>query len=249
MTAQRILLAAVVASLVACATDSPPPTQPAVADRVVIGSSERFTQQGIAESIDTLLRAANGGYTRAQLRAATLYFSGRGVPQSHRHAFFYYQLAAQQGNAAAAHKLGIMYSVGMGTPRHCGESVRWLMQASNGGEDKARAHLAWMLATCPEAEHRNGVLAVKIAEQLVGESKHEDAEHLDTLAAAYAEVGAFRRAAQTALEAVKLAQASGRKALASLFLKRARLYEAGKPYRNIHYKRHVVHIKPVPTPG
>lgn len=54
-------------------------------------------------------------------------------------------------------------------------------------------NLAWILATCPEAGIRNGKRAVELAEKELRKSP-DDANVLDTLAAAYAMAGDFARA-------------------------------------------------------
>ena len=64
---------------------------------------------------------------------------------------------------------------------------------------------AWVLATCPDASIRNGIEAVKLALQAVQLSGGEDAVMLDTLAAAYAELGRYKDAAVTARRALALA--------------------------------------------
>jgi tetratricopeptide (TPR) repeat protein len=52
-------------------------------------------------------------------------------------------------------------------------------------------YLAWLYATCPDDAIRNGVLAVDLAENACESTRYEVAGFLDTLAAAYAEVGRF----------------------------------------------------------
>src|SRR5207248_7207072 len=64
--------------------------------------------------------------------------------------------------------------------------------------DNADSHnsLAWILATCPQAQQRNGAKAVEHATRACGLSGHKEAIHLDTLAAAYAESGKFKEAVE-----------------------------------------------------
>jgi tetratricopeptide (TPR) repeat protein len=56
--------------------------------------------------------------------------------------------------------------------------------------------LAWLLATCPDGRHRDGLKAVMYAERACELTGWTDIDYLDTLAAAYAEVGEFERAAE-----------------------------------------------------
>lgn len=68
----------------------------------------------------------------------------------------------------------------------------------------ARAQLAWMLATCPDAAVRNGPEAVAMAEPLVAMSGGSSARAHDILAAAYAESGQFDKAVFHANEALRM---------------------------------------------
>lgn len=92
------------------------------------------------------------------------------------------------------------------------------------------AGLATLLATCPEARHRDGDKAVQLAERLVRRSGGKHLPSLNLLAAAQAEAGDFDRAVGTSQRALQLAQASGQTTLERLIQSRLRLYQIGKPY-------------------
>jgi protein O-mannosyl-transferase len=64
--------------------------------------------------------------------------------------------------------------------------------------------LAWMLATAPEKELRNGREALELARNASGAFGNKDPNTLDTLAAAYAEEGDFPKALEAAREALRL---------------------------------------------
>jgi spermidine synthase len=89
-------------------------------------------------------------------------------------------------------------------------------------------NLAWILATSPDSTIRDGVRAVRLAEQ--ASQAHPTAEMLDTLAAALAETGQFDRAVATARRAADLARSSGQTALLAQIEARITLYQAKKPY-------------------
>jgi tetratricopeptide (TPR) repeat protein len=89
---------------------------------------------------------------------------------------------------------------------------------------------AWILATALDASVRNGAEAVSLATNANEGSTADDAETLDTLAAAYAEDGQFSRAVTSASHALDLATQQGNAVLASAIRERLKLYRANKPY-------------------
>jgi tetratricopeptide (TPR) repeat protein len=94
--------------------------------------------------------------------------------------------------------------------------------------------VAWLLATCPKASDRNGAEAVELAARAVQLSNGRDPAVLYTLAAAYAEVGRFPEAAQTARRAVALATQQNRQPLVEALKAALALYEAKTPFREVH---------------
>ena len=92
-------------------------------------------------------------------------------------------------------------------------------------------HLAWVLATCPEASVRNGAEAVELAQRAVQLSDGREPAVLGTLAAAYAEAGRFPEAVQTARKALELATQQNKQALAESLKAKIPLYEAGTAFR------------------
>jgi tetratricopeptide (TPR) repeat protein len=88
---------------------------------------------------------------------------------------------------------------------------------------------AWMLATCPDATYRNGEQAVADATRACELGQWDVFNRLGTLAASYAEKGDFESAVKWQRECLKLSPQRYRQAQMS----RLRLYEAGKPYREV----------------
>ncbi len=91
---------------------------------------------------------------------------------------------------------------------------------------------AWVLATCPKASVRNGPEAVELAERAVKVSAGPDPVLLDMLAAAYAEVGRFREAVQTAYRALDLATQQNAQPLVEGLKARIALYKSNSPFRD-----------------
>jgi tetratricopeptide (TPR) repeat protein len=94
-----------------------------------------------------------------------------------------------------------------------------------------QANLSWILATSPDASIRNGELAVTMTEGLLRRAGHPNAIVLRTLAAAYAEVGRFPDAIETARKAQELANRAGDAGLANDLESNIQSYQANQPLR------------------
>jgi tetratricopeptide (TPR) repeat protein len=90
--------------------------------------------------------------------------------------------------------------------------------------------LAWLLATDPKPEIRNGEDAVKFAEHANALAPKPDARFLEALDVAYAEAGRFDDAIKTAEKVQQLATAAKQTNVADRATQRIALYKAGKPY-------------------
>jgi tetratricopeptide (TPR) repeat protein len=92
--------------------------------------------------------------------------------------------------------------------------------------------LAWMLATNPRQEIRNGPEAVRLAETACRLGGEKEPRFWGTLDAAYAESGRFDEALVTATKARELALAAGQQPIAQAAEERLALYRERKPYRS-----------------
>ncbi|MFT6864270.1 MAG: tetratricopeptide (TPR) repeat protein [Akkermansiaceae bacterium] len=88
-------------------------------------------------------------------------------------------------------------------------------------------NLAWIRATHPSAELRDGAKAVELAERCCRLSNYELGATLDTLAAAYAEAGRFEEAIRWQIKVIALASEAEKAGLE----KQLKSYQAGKPLR------------------
>jgi tetratricopeptide (TPR) repeat protein/peroxiredoxin len=87
--------------------------------------------------------------------------------------------------------------------------------------------LAWIHATHPDAKWRDGAKAVALAERCCQITQNRMVPALNTLAAAYAEMGRFEDAAKWQIMAIERTKEGNQTELEE----RLKLYETGKPYR------------------
>jgi tetratricopeptide (TPR) repeat protein len=90
---------------------------------------------------------------------------------------------------------------------------------------------AWTLATHPSANRRNGLEALHLARAAFQASERPNAELLDVLAAAYAEVGSWDAAVDTAKAAAEVAESSAQPDLARRIRARRAAYVQHQPFR------------------
>jgi tetratricopeptide (TPR) repeat protein len=89
--------------------------------------------------------------------------------------------------------------------------------------------LAWLLATCPKAEVRDGKEAIEYARKACEMTRWHAPGIIETLAAAYAEAGDFKQAVRWQTKAVDM-KAPDQDQKKKMEARRA-LYKEGKPYR------------------
>jgi len=92
-------------------------------------------------------------------------------------------------------------------------------------------NLAWILATHPDSQLRNGAEAVRLAGHACELNGGSDGSLLATLAAAYAEAGRFDDAVATARKVRDLALAAGDRRAVGVAEERVAQYQAGTPLR------------------
>ena len=135
--------------------------------------------------------------------SAPHYVRGRAYEKQHK-----FKEAIAEFDRAIARDSESIWSVGQralteAAAGHYDIARRDLEQATRRFPGTFEAHMyrAWFLATCPQAEYRDGATALSEA-QLAVKLSYEDPYALDTLAAAYAETGDFERAQETARQAL-----------------------------------------------
>jgi tetratricopeptide (TPR) repeat protein len=102
------------------------------------------------------------------------------------------------------------------------------------GDGDGPVKLAWVLATCPNGQYRNGQKALKVA-QLAVTLKPQAPDAHESLAAAYANLGQWNDAVREETKALTLLKSRSKVASARLedAERRLRLYQAHKPYRDL----------------
>jgi choline-sulfatase len=114
-----------------------------------------------------------------------------------------------------------------------GEAVAFLRAGLEAGVDQVHAvgTLAWLLATVPDDDLRDGEEALRLATRLSSETGGGDFGVQDILAAALAETGRFEEAAATIQSAIAAARGSGNPELAERLEERRASYRRGQPLR------------------
>lgn len=176
-----------------------------------------------------LLEVAEQGDVNAQFNLGVMYDQGLGVPQDYAEAIRWYRMAAEQGDDYAQLNLGLMYIAGQGVAQDYAEALRWFEKGAEGGSVEGANSLAWVLATCPDDEIRDGERAIAIAKEVV--EKEVSPRGLDTLAAAYAAAGRFDDAIYTQEQAIaEFRKEASNDDLDSGYLDRLQTYQSGKPW-------------------
>jgi tetratricopeptide (TPR) repeat protein len=111
------------------------------------------------------------------------------------------------------------------------EQYQWLLKNSPQLLPAAN-NLAWLFATYPDPQIRNGPEAIRLATQICRDTQFQQATYLDTLAAAYAESGRFSDAVATAHRALERAESGRHTAMAHEIRVRIKLYEQRSAYRD-----------------
>ncbi len=111
-----------------------------------------------------------------------------------------------------------------------GRAIKDYVRALEANPDFAVTYnnLAWLLATCPVPEYRSGIKALRLAQKAL--ELTPDASILDTLAAAYAEVGKFEDAVRV-MQRIITMMGNGDAENLSIYKKHLNAYKEGKPWR------------------
>ena len=84
---------------------------------------------------------AEQGHAISQFNLGVAYELGKGVPQDHEKAFYWYSKSAEQGDPPAQYNLGLMYQEGKSVPQDYKKAVYWHTKAAEHGDTGAQFNL------------------------------------------------------------------------------------------------------------
>ncbi|WP_244325727.1 tetratricopeptide repeat protein [Shewanella aestuarii] len=192
--------------------------------------SGRFVDQDVTQGFMWVEQAAYQHHFKAQQTLADLSFEGKLVPRNLLKAEKWYLAMSEQGDKWANFRLGFIYAAGGdGVERNCGKA---LVQFGSVGDTVSLGNVAWILATCPEAEYRDGSKAVNLSLKLL-ETNENDPTILDNLAAGYAEMGDFTQAVNIQKKAIDALKYTPELVKSDEFNLRLQQYENNQAYREV----------------
>ena len=182
-------------------------------------------QQDFAAARTWFAQAAESNAAGSFVGLGHIHEAGLGVAQSDAEAAAWYRRGAEAGFARPTLRL-VRLLLAQGD---AGAASRWLegVPAATTANGTALNQYAWLRATSKSALMRNGELALAQAQRAL--ALERNASYLDTLAAAYAELGRFEEAVAAQRQALALAGAES--PLAAEFNVRLSAYLRSEPWR------------------
>ncbi len=172
-------------------------------------------------------QASDAGVASSYMGLAYLYEAGLGVDVDLPVARSWYERAAGAGEMSAVSRLVALY-LRQGDDQGRTQALAWSKIGAATGDAQACNDYAWLLATSKSPTLRNGTLALDQASKAVAQVA--TASYLDTLAAAYAELGKFEEAVATQMQALESMTAE-EAALQDEFELRLAHYQRNQPWR------------------
>jgi TPR repeat protein len=207
-------------------------------DPVAAVSSYAGLMYGPAESRDPrraihfVTKAANANDAHAAYALAREYLRGISVPHDPAAAVQWLQRSADGGYVLASLWLSELHFKGVGVTQNRARAEQLLTEALARASMQDRNQFAWDLSVDQDERMRDGLLAVRVLEPALAAVAEKVTAHVDTLAAAYAEIKQYDKAVLTQLSAIDRARRERRpQAFIDSMVARLKLYEGRKPYR------------------
>ncbi len=187
---------------------------------------ERAGNKGDAAAELKKVIGLDPAHAEAHLKLGDFYYHANQFENAEAH--YEQAVQAQPDNAAARVSLGLM----MAREGKAREASRHFQQAIALAPNwpLPKNELAWILATHPDEQVRNGAEAVRLAERACELTEWKRTAFLGTLDAAYAANGQFEKAIATVQRTLSLAESEGNDVLAKLARERLSLYQNEKPF-------------------
>lgn len=184
-------------------------------------------EKNIALARSYYQQAADAGEPGSYIGMGHIHEYGLGVEADLDTAKEWYERAAALDIVEAQLRLVALY-LKPDTAQSRKRALYWSAQAARSGVAEAYNDYAWLLATSRFDEVRNGTLALDQAEKAV--AQQPIAAYLDTLAAAYAELGDFQQAVSTQNQALS-ALSDGEENIRGELEVRLEYYQRSQPWR------------------
>lgn len=104
----------------------------------------RATSRKLVEEANATRARAEQGDANAEYHLASLYYQGKGVPQSYTDAFRWYQKAADQGTPKGEYGVAYMYYWGLGVQQDYAQAFQWYRKAADQGYERAQYDLSYL---------------------------------------------------------------------------------------------------------
>ena len=180
-------------------------------------------------------RSAAGGLPHAQYEIGRNMIEGRGCEVDIINGYKWINAAAYAGYSPAQRTLAQSVLSRINADVELDKSaavIGWLRNASQSDDFAAKLLLAWELSTSKFEQFRNSKEALMLL-KAKSNNYFDEIRLLETQAAAYANIGDFKKAIKTQIKAQKIARK--RNWIIPLISERLALYEHNEPYRGTYY--------------
>ena len=193
---------------------------------------------GPAESRDPgrgihfLNKAAKSNDVRAAYALGREHLRGVSIKHDPAAAAQCLQRSSDGGHALASLWLSELHFKGFGVAQNLSNAEQLLTEALTRASMQEKNQFAWDLSVNQDERLRDGLLAVRVLEPALASVAEKITAHVDTLAAAYAEIKQWDKAVVTQISAIDRARRERRpQAMIDGMVARLKLYEGRKPYR------------------